>query len=116
MKKIALIIALMTMSPVTVYAAQENTAVAMSAEKMTDNVVHVGINGMVCDFCAQSLKKVFLKEEAVSTVDISLEDKMITLGVKKGQTIDDATIKKLVLHAGYDVSTIHHMNETQTKK
>ena len=71
--------------------------------------IHVGVNGMVCDFCAQSLKKTFKKQAAVRDVDISLEDKLVTVHLKPGQTIDDATIKKTISDAGYAVTTIHRM-------
>lgn len=71
--------------------------------------IHVGVNGMVCDFCAQSLKKTFAKKAGIDKVDISLETKTVTLHVPQGKQIDDATITKLITDAGYAVTTIHRM-------
>lgn len=71
--------------------------------------IHVGVNGMVCDFCAQALKKTFAKKANIPDVDISLEKKLVTLHVPAGQTIDDATITKLITDAGYAVTNIHRM-------
>ena len=111
---IILLAALAMFAPVTAFADHTKDH-KVSAAVMAGDTVHVGVNGMVCDFCAQSLKKVFLKQGAVQKVDISLEDKLITLELKKGKAIDDATIKKLVVDAGYEVSSIHHMTNESVK-
>ena len=70
--------------------------------------IHVSVNGLVCDFCAQSMKKVFGKQEAVSGVDVDLTAKLITIDLKKDATLDDATITKAVTDAGYTVVKNHH--------
>lgn len=80
---------------------------AFAADRSTGQVVHVGVDGMVCDFCAQSLKKLFLKEKAVQDIDISFEKKMVTLTLKPKMTMDDAAITKVIDYAGYKVSGIH---------
>ena len=80
------------------------TAVATMGE-----TIHVGVNGLVCDFCAQSLKKTFGKQAAVKNIDVSLTDKLVTIYLKPNQTMADAQIKKLITDAGYDVTKIHHM-------
>ena len=64
------------------------------------------VDGMVCDFCAQSLKKVLMKEEAVENVEIDLTTKHVTIQLKPGQTLEDAVINKNVDWAGYKVSGI----------
>jgi copper chaperone CopZ len=69
----------------------------------------VGVDGMVCDFCVQSLKKIFLKEKGVKNIDISLTDKLLTLILADDTALDDKKIKELVDYAGYKVTTIHHM-------
>jgi copper chaperone CopZ len=69
-------------------------------------VIDVGVNGMVCDFCAQSLKKLFGKQEAVEKVDISLETKKITVTLKPDMQLSDDTVKKLVVDSGYAVESV----------
>ncbi len=64
------------------------------------------VNGMVCDFCVQSLKKVFLKDPAVQAVDIDLGTKEVTLTLKPGQTLDDQAIKKTVEWGGYELAKV----------
>ena len=64
-------------------------------------VVKVGVNGMVCDFCARAIEKVFSRHEAVESVDVNLDDKLITVDVKDEQSLDDAAITKMVNDSGY---------------
>lgn len=113
---LALVTALTVFTPAAVFANHAgHHQAAAKADASIGETIHIGVNGMVCDFCAQSLKKVFLKQDAVGAIDISLEDKLITVSLKKGKSLDDATIQKLVIDAGYEVSKIHHMTSEAAK-
>ncbi len=68
--------------------------------------VRAHVNGLVCDFCARAIQKVFGKQEAVENVNVNLTEKLITLGLKDGQTLDDVTITKLVNDSGYALVSI----------
>lgn len=68
------------------------------------SIVHV--NGLVCDFCARAIEKVFGQKPEVQTVKVDLDEKIITLDFKDNQKLDDATITKLVTDAGYKVVSI----------
>lgn len=65
--------------------------------------IFVTINGLVCDFCAISMKKVFGKRAEVHDVDVNLTTKIVTLGLNKGKEISDEDIKKGITDAGYTV-------------
>lgn len=71
--------------------------------------VHVSVNGLVCDFCARALEKVFGKQEAVKAIDVNLDDKIITVNFVDGKTLDDETITKLITDSGYNVEGIHRV-------
>ena len=71
--------------------------------------VHVSVNGLVCDFCARALEKVFGKEEAVKGIDVNLDTKIITINFKEDQTLSDERIKQLITDAGYNVEGIHRV-------
>ncbi len=71
-----------------------------------EGTVEVGIYGLVCDFCAQALEKVFGKEVAVDNIDVNLDDKIVTIHLKHGQQLDDAVIRKNIVDAGYNVEEI----------
>lgn len=69
----------------------------------------VDVKGMVCDFCAQSLNKVFLENEAVESLDVNLDKQTVFIAYKDGaEALDDKTITQLIEWAGYDVVGIDH--------
>ena len=65
--------------------------------------ITVEVKGMVCDFCAQSLKKVFGKEESVNAITVDLDTQTVTVDVKDGQDLSDDKIKELIEWGGYDL-------------
>ncbi len=68
--------------------------------------VVVGLNGLVCDYCAQSMKKIFGKEPAVSHVAVDLTAKTMTLDLQPDQDLSDDAIRGGVTDAGYSVTAI----------
>ena len=75
------------------------------AQERTDDII-VNINGMVCDFCAQSLKKVFGKEDNVNGIAVSLDDQTVTVDTKNGTDLTDEKIKELIEWGGYELIEI----------
>ncbi len=63
----------------------------------------VTVNGLVCDFCARALDKVFTKQEAVEDIDVNLDTKLITIDFKPEQSLEEEKIKELITDSGYDV-------------
>ena len=57
-------------------SAQE--AVAAEAATSAQTMVTAKVNGMVCDFCARAVTKVFGKEAAVENVHVDLDKGEIT--------------------------------------
>lgn len=99
MKKLLSILALTFLLATTAPALAEHTA-------GIEHDVTVKVNGMVCDFCAQSLKKIFGKEDAVNGIDVDLDTQTVTIDTKDGQTLNDAKIKELIEWGGYDFVSI----------
>lgn len=71
-------------------------------------VVHIKVLGLVCDFCAQAIEKVFMKTGQVDSVKADLDNALITVAMKKGDVFADDFIREKVTDAGYTVETIHH--------
>ena len=90
------------------YAAEDSKP-ATAEQTISTGDVHVSVNGLVCDFCARALEKVFGKEEAVKGIDVNLDTKMITINFNKGQSLDNETITNLITDAGYNVEGIHRV-------
>ena len=71
------------------------------------NSVNVDVNGMVCDFCARALEKVFSKKQEVAAIDVDLDNGKISINFNDGANLEDSTIQKLVTNSGYDVVKIN---------
>ena len=74
---------------------------AISAE-----TIRATVNGMVCGFCATGIEKTFKAQSEVSAIDVDLENKLVIIHTRDGQTMDDSKIKKLLGGAGYSVTGI----------
>ncbi len=69
--------------------------------------VRIDVNGLVCDFCAQAIQKVFKRNDAIADVEVDLTEKVVSVWFADGTTLDDAALTKLVQDSGYNVVTIH---------
>lgn len=74
----------------------------------TGETVHIKVMGLVCDYCAQAVNKVFMGTEKAESVDVDLDKALITLVMKKDQVFSDEEIKKFITDAGYSLDGIHH--------
>ena len=77
-----------------------------SKNKNDENIVYVSVNGLVCDFCARSIEKMFEKKEAVSRISVDLENMLITIFLKDNQKLNDETIIEIIKDSGYDVTKV----------
>lgn len=64
--------------------------------------VKVGVKGMVCAFCAQGIEKKFKAQEEVDSINVSLENKFITIKYKDGKTLPQEKISQLLKDSGYE--------------
>lgn len=102
MKKILLAVLILTVMASSAQASHTQTA------KEHDITVHVF--GLVCDFCARAIEKVFLKREEVEAIDVDLDNFEVTIDLKDGTTIDDEIVTKLITDSGYTVNEIVREN------
>ena len=64
------------------------------------------VNGMVCGFCATAIEKTFRKQPEVKSVNVDLNNRLVTLTTKEGQALDDGRIAHLLKNSGYSVVKI----------
>ena len=74
-------------------------------------IIDISVEGMVCDFCAQSIEKVFMKQPGVEVVYVNLDRgnvqvKMADIFEDNEPGISDDKINQLFEDAGYTVSNI----------
>lgn len=74
-------------------------------QESIQNIQQVKINGLVCDFCAIALEKIFRKKanNEVDTIDVNLDSKIVTIYFKPNQFLAKNKIKKLINQAGYNI-------------
>jgi len=70
------------------------------------HVITAKVKGMVCDFCAQAVTKVFGKRDEVDDVTVDLDEGTIILTTRGCLTLDDETVEKLVRKSGYSLVSI----------
>lgn len=92
---------------IAVLAVFAFTSPPVLAEHGGENV-RVKVLGLVCDFCAQAIEKVFMKTGQVESVKADLDNALITMAMKEGNVFTDDFIREKVTDAGYTVETIHH--------
>ena len=84
------------------HAAHAGVAPAKGGIQQSADAV-VKVNGLVCDFCVQALTKTFKKRSEVRSFQVDLDAKELRMAFAPGRSLDDATIRKLVTNAGYNV-------------
>ena len=80
--------------------------VTKSQERLENEVLSISVNGLVCDFCARSIEKLFSKKESVKSINVNLEEMLITISLKKGKSLSDDIITKVITDSGYDIREI----------
>jgi copper chaperone CopZ len=101
-------VGMMMFSNGTLVRAQEGTT-SVSTDEVVEadgETVIVEAKGLVCEFCAKSLEKVFMKRPEVSGISVDLTSKEVEINFKTGQTLDDAEITRLIEYGGYSVTKI----------
>lgn len=104
--KLSAVIVFASMSPIAM--AQDTAADTVSQDSAqiaveTEPMIIAKVNGLVCDFCAQALKKVFKKEAAFKSLVVDLDNGEVKIAVKDGETIDQETVERLIRKSGYSL-------------
>ena len=71
------------------------------------NAVVAEVLGVVCDFCAVAMNKIFGRQEEVAAVYVDLDTKVLNLVFKPGASLDDDAIAALAVQAGYRIAAVH---------
>jgi copper chaperone CopZ len=95
--------ATLSMTPALGHAAPETSAMA---EPGGGEILVANVNGLVCDFCAQSIRKIVGQEDAVQKVHVDLSKGQVRIDLKPGKKLDDAAVEKLIRKAGYSLVSV----------
>lgn len=68
--------------------------------------INVKVSGMVCSLCAQGIQKKFSGQSAVKSLDVNMDEKVVSIKTHEGKDLSDEVIKTLINEAGYNVAEI----------
>lgn len=102
-KSAALALSLVIAAP---SALAQDAAPAEPAAEQAASRITAHVNGMVCDFCAQAVTRVFQREPGVSTVAVDLDEGTINVTLEPGAAITDERVGELVRDSGYALDRI----------
>jgi copper chaperone CopZ len=72
----------------------------------------IGVDGMVCSFCAQGIEKNLKSRAEINQVFVSLQNKLVAVSFKDGRSVSDGELSKLIIDSGYKVTQIARTDET----
>ena len=87
--------------PVMTHTDAISDALAEGGEPIVADVL-----GVVCDFCALAMNKIFGQREEIAAVYVDLDTKALNLVLIPGATLSDETIAELAVQAGYRVAAV----------
>jgi mercuric ion binding protein len=92
----------------------KNIVIALSVFLMAASAfaetARVQVNGMVCAFCAQGIKKKFSENPNVESCEVDLDKKIVEVKIKKDKKVSDDEIKKVIKDAGYAAIKLERFN------
>ena len=87
--------------PALTHTDEIELALAEGGEPIVADVL-----GVVCDFCALAMNKIFSKREEVAAIYVDLDTKALSLVLVPSASLSDDTIADLAVQAGYRVADI----------
>ena len=82
------------------------TLILSTSAALASHQIDIKVNGMICDFCAQAIWKVFEDYEAVENVNIDLDTGTVSVMLKEGQDLTDEQLDTAIQYSGYDLVEI----------
>jgi copper chaperone CopZ len=85
---------------------------AVSASAFAAETAKLSVNGMVCAFCAQGIEKRLSALPATRALYVNLDQKLVAVEAKEGQSLDLAKITAEITDAGYAVVKTEKVTQT----
>ena len=87
-------------------------ASSVAAAPADARTARIGVDGMVCAFCAQGIEKKLTAMPQTRAVYVNLGDRIVAVEAKDGQTIDVDKVRAEVKDAGYEVVKVETIQES----
>lgn len=90
-------------------------AISVRAAEDKPAVYEIEVEGMVCEFCAQSLEKTLRKKMPMSDLAISAKKGLILVQEIPENPLQPKSVRELLQKAGYPVTAFQEMKEPFSK-
>ena len=70
----------------------------------------ISVNGMVCDFCARGIEKIFLKDKHVKKISVDLSQGKVLVAYSQNKKISLADVTQKILANGQNVTDLEILN------
>ena len=82
----------------------------LKVEDAGGDIIRVDVNGLVCDFCAQAIDRVFRRHHAVADIAVDLRNKIVEVALKENGVLEDNLLTELIVDSGYNVVKINRFS------
>jgi len=82
---------------------------AVASQEPAHPTYQIQVNGLSCPFCAYGIEKQVNAIEGVENIALDLKAGLLTVTMKKGATLDQATASKAVEDAGFTLGSFHEV-------
>ncbi len=81
----------------------------VAAQEPAQSTYQIQVNGLSCPFCSYGIEKHVSAIEGVVDVAIDLKAGLLTVTMKKGAVLDQATANKAIEAAGFTPGSFHEI-------
>jgi copper chaperone len=101
----------MTMERMMVALAMATVLVMPSV--YADETYVMRVDGLVCPYCAYGVEKLLKARDEVDpeSIDVRLEDGLVTVNLRQGRHLDDATLAELMSDAGFTLRSVERSDD-----
>jgi len=72
-----------------------------------NNKIDIDVDGLVCEFCAVTIEKGFVKKTEIQEVIVDLEAGKVFITFTDGNNLTDEEITDVIVNNGYNVAKIN---------
>lgn len=87
-------------------------ATAHAPAQSPQRTIEMRVDGMVCAFCAQGIRKNLAAQAPVEDILVDLERGTVAVALREGQDIDDETLRRSLEKSGFALREVTRTSET----
>ena len=88
-------------------ASKVTTATPLATnDKSCQQQLNIEVNGLVCDFCARALEKVFKANPAVDEILVDLQNGLVQVELVSEGALAEAKIEQMITDSGYNMVAV----------